>query len=333
MRHLVREHFINVLLRLGRRIFRIEQKPRLVISDTAPVFHRAAETARQSDLVEFRQRIRHAEVIVVVLQNLRRCVERIATQFSFPFRRDHTNLRRPASRFDKIKFTGDEDIQITRDRRRVSEAHFFPAGDFFLALDRHVRDGQPIFRNECGQLKARAKGRLIPARKKTTSISRFKLRPEHDFFSGGRRTPLLLITHVKKPLSLLIDFPGETQRQRVISGRKFAAANPSFGGLRRQCENEQFPFLVDIDCRLRQWFAIERGLADFQLERIEHQLANRLPHAQLYRFRSAEGQLLDVRENPNGVISRNHFFRQFSRGLLKAEWLFGSHNTEQGNEK
>jgi len=37
--------------------------------------------------------------------------------------------------------------------------------------------------------------------------------------------------HVKKSLPLLVDFPGETERQRVISGRKFATANPSCDGL------------------------------------------------------------------------------------------------------
>src|SRR5437764_3513994 len=330
VRHFVREYLVDNLFRFRRRVFRIKQKRRLVISDSAPVFHRAAETTRQSDLVEFRQWIRHAEIIVVVSKNLRCYFERVAAEFCFALRCDHTNLRGSTSRFDEIKLARDEDIQITRHRRRGGEADFFPAGYFFLALDRHVRDRQPILRDDRRQLKARAKYWFIPARKKTTSISRFKLCPEHDFFLPTR---LLLIMHVKKSLSLLVDFPGETERQRVISGRKFATRNPSGGGLRRQCENEQFPFLVDIDCRLRQWFAIERRLTDFQFERIEHQLTNRLPHAQPYRFRTAERQLLDVRNNPNGVICRNDLFRQFSRGVLKTEWIFCSHDTGQGNDK
>ena len=50
---------------------RIEEQPRFVVGDAAPVFHRPAESARDGDLIEFRQRIGDAEVIVVVLQNLR----------------------------------------------------------------------------------------------------------------------------------------------------------------------------------------------------------------------------------------------------------------------
>ena len=106
----MRDDFVDDLLGLRRGVFRIKQKRRLVIGDPTPVFHRAAETARQRDLIQLRQRIRHAKVVIVVLKNLCRHFERIAAQFRFAFRCDHTNLRRTASRFDEIKFTGDKDI-------------------------------------------------------------------------------------------------------------------------------------------------------------------------------------------------------------------------------
>ena len=278
MRHLVRDNFVDNLLGLRRGVFRIKQKRGLVISDSTPVFHRAAETAGQSDLVEFRQGIGHAEIIVVVLQDLRRRFERVSAQFRFAFRCDDTNLRRTAPRFDEIELASNEHIQITRHRRGRGKAHLFSASDFFLALNRHVRDGDPISRNDGRQLKARAKGRFVPTREKSASVSCFELRPEHEFFFGSCRTPLLLITHVKKALPLLIDFARKTKRKPVISGRDF----------RRQCEDEQFVFTVDLNRRLRQHFAIQRRLADFHLQRIEHQPMNRVAHVELYRFCSTE---------------------------------------------
>src|SRR5437879_12813211 len=60
---------------------------------------------------------------------------------------------------------------------------------------------------------------------------------------------------------------------------------------------------------------------------------NRTAHLELYGFRSVERELVDVRNNPNGVIRRNDLFRQFSRGVLKTEWIFCSHDTGQGNDK
>ena len=134
----MREHLIDVLLRFRRGVFRIKQKRRLVISDATPVLHRAAETTGESDLIQLRQRISNPEVVVVVLQNLRRCFERVATEFRFAFRCEHTNLRRADPRFDEIEFASNEDIQVTRHRRSRGKAHLFSASDFFLALHRHV---------------------------------------------------------------------------------------------------------------------------------------------------------------------------------------------------
>ena len=111
-----------------------------------------------------------------------------------------------------------ENVQVTGHRRSRSEAHFFSVIDFFLALDWHIRYREPVLRYDHGQLKARAKQRFVPARKKPTGIGRFKLRSEHDL---ARAAALLLIKHVKKPLPLLIYFAGETKREYVIAGRKF----------------------------------------------------------------------------------------------------------------
>ncbi len=85
VRHLVRDDREDVLLRVSRGSFRIEKQDALVVGDAAPVLHRAAETAGERDQVELRQRIGHAEVIVVVMENLRRALERVAAHLGFPF--------------------------------------------------------------------------------------------------------------------------------------------------------------------------------------------------------------------------------------------------------
>ena len=226
-------------------------------------------------MIQFRQRIGNAEILVVILQNLRSGFERVAAHFCFAFGCDHTNLRGTNSRFDQIELARDKNIQITRHRRSRGKANLFSAIDFLLALDWHVRYGEPVFRHDCAQLKTRAKNRFIPAGEKPAGVSRLELRTEHDF---PLASALLLITRVKKSLSLLIDFPREAKRECVVSRRKF----------RWQREGEQFVFLVDLNCRGGQHFAIERRLCDFELERIQHQLLHRAANAQLHRFRSGE---------------------------------------------
>src|SRR5207249_8734004 len=127
------------------------------------------------------------------------------------------NLRRADSRFDKIEFAADEDIQITRHRRSGGKTHLFPAIDFFFTVDRHIRHSEPVLRHNNGQLKTRAKGRFIPAGKKSPGVGRFELSSEHDFLCAAA---LLLIVHVEKALPLLIDFARETKPKSVISRRK-----------------------------------------------------------------------------------------------------------------
>ena len=112
------------------------------------------------------------------------------------------------------------------------------------------------------------------------------------------------------------------------SGRKFAAAG---GGLRRQRQDEQFFFTVDLNCRLRQGFAIQRRLADLQLKRVEHQPVNRVAHVELHRFCAGESQFVDVWNDANGIVRRDNFFRQFSRSVLKTEGFFRRHGGGQGN--
>src|SRR5206468_12882525 len=144
-------------------------------------------------------------------------LEGVAAHLRLAFGRDHSELGRAASRFDGLEFTRNENVQVTGHRRGRSETHFLAASDFFFTLDRHIRDSEPVLRNNRGQLEARAKDRLVPARKKSTGIGRFKLASQHDFPSTGA---LLPIPHIEKTLPLFVYFTREAKCKRMIAGRK-----------------------------------------------------------------------------------------------------------------
>ena len=187
-------------------------------------------------------------------------------------------------------------------------------------LDRHVRHGVPVFRHDCRQLKTSAKNRFVPTREKSAGVSRFKLRSEHDLF---RAADLLLVRHVEKSLALLIDLARKAQRERVVAGCKF----------RLQREDEQFVLLVGLNCRLGKHLTIKRRVCDFELEGIQYELTNRAANAELNRFRSSECELVDIRDDPNGIFYREDLFRQFSRCGCELERLFCIHGRAEHNEK
>src|SRR6266480_7010733 len=157
VRSFMRDDLINALARRSGRFLRVEKKRRFVVSDAAPIFHRATETARNGDLIELRERIANAKVIVVVLEDLRGSLERISAPFGFSLSRNHADLRSGGFRFDKIKLARDEHVQVTRHRWRRLKPHFFRSFRQIdlvrrwtdslwraFGFDWHVRNRQPI---------------------------------------------------------------------------------------------------------------------------------------------------------------------------------------------
>ena len=150
MGRLVRDHFVDALLGFARRFLRIEQKPRFVVSDPAPILHRATEPARHRDVVELRQRIRLAEVIVEVIENLLRAFEGVAAHLRFAFRRDDAVSDIALLRLDRVQFAGAQHIQIARHRRRRGETNLLAAAHLRFLLNRHVRDRGEVLWHYCG---------------------------------------------------------------------------------------------------------------------------------------------------------------------------------------
>ena len=282
MSGLVRNHFINALPRCGGRFLGIKEQSRFVIGNPAPVLHRATEATGNGDLIEFRQRIGNAEVIVVIFENLRSAFERVAAPFCFPLGGDNTNLRAGCCHFNEIEFARDENIQVTRHRWRCGETHFFAARpDYFrvvdlcLGFDRHIGNREPVLGHDGGELKARSETGFIPTWEKSAGIGRFELRAERYLFRVG---PLFLIPHIKKSLALLVDFARKAKGQRVIAGRKFGW----------QCQREQFVALVDLNGGLGQLLIIDRCACNFEFKRVQNELPNPRMHIQFHRFASGK---------------------------------------------
>ena len=218
VRCLVRDHFVNALARGGGRFLWIEKQRRFVVSDAAPILHRAAKAARNRDLIELRKRITNAEVIVVVLKNLRRAFERVSAPFRFSFRRNDSDLRAGNFGFDRLELAGDEHVQVTGHRRSRLEANFLADFDLMFEFDGHVRNSEPILRDDSRHLKARAKTWLVPAREKPPRIAWFELSPESYFFCTGA---LLLIRHVIEAAPFLGDLSVKLERERMFANCQF----------------------------------------------------------------------------------------------------------------
>ncbi len=116
----------------------IEQEARFVVGDPAPVLHRPAKTAGDRDVIELRQRVRHAEVIIEVSENLLGTIERVTTHHHFAHGGDHAVVHIFQRRGKPLQFAGAKNVEITRHRRRGREPNFFAARDLCLFLHRHV---------------------------------------------------------------------------------------------------------------------------------------------------------------------------------------------------
>ena len=113
VRHFVGDDREDILLISGRGFFRIEKEPRFIISNAAPIFHCAAESARNCDEIELRKRIGNPEVVVVVLENFRLALKRVTPGLCFPFRCDDAESHAIAFHLNRIELARDKDHEVT----------------------------------------------------------------------------------------------------------------------------------------------------------------------------------------------------------------------------
>ena len=138
MGRFVGDYFIDILFGFSRGGRGVEQEPRFVVGDPAPVLHRSAKSARDRDVIELGQRIRHAKVIVVVSENLLRAIKRVAALLRFVLCRNHAVIHVLEPGGKRIQLARAQDVEITRHRRRGRETNFFAARGRRLFLHGHV---------------------------------------------------------------------------------------------------------------------------------------------------------------------------------------------------
>jgi len=83
--------------------------------------------------------------------------------------------------------------------------------------------------------------------------------------------------------------------------------------------------LVDLDGGLFYWFVVDRRAGDFYFRYVQDNFANRCANFELHRFCPGESQLVDIWNNPDGIINRDNLLRQFPGRTREIEWFFPLH--------
>ena len=138
------------------------------------------------------------------------------------------------------------------------------------------------------------------------------MRAEHRFL---RARAVLLVAGEKQTAAEFINFAGELEGERVFAGGKFGW----------QSEAKQLLLLVDLDSGLFYWFVVDRCAGDFYFRYVQDNFTDRCANLELDRFRPGERQLVDIRNNPDGIINRDNLLRQLSGRAREIEWFFPLH--------
>ena len=169
--------------------------------------------ARRGDVVQFRQRVRRAEVIVVLAQHAHRRLQRELRLVRLALLRDDAELGRAELRRRAIELTEPEEQQVCRHLRRRLEAHARAAVREIGSLrDRHVADGHLALRHDCFERERRLVRGLIPARDHATRIRRFELRVQRALAASSR-----VVVDCEQPRRLRADLAGVVERERVLA--------------------------------------------------------------------------------------------------------------------
>ena len=290
----MRLHREHVLL-VGRgRDGRVEQQRVLEGEDGAPVFHGAEEHAapRRGDVVQLRQGIGRAEVVVEVVERDLGGVQREGRLRQQAALRDHAQFGRARHGGGALEVAEGKEQQVGGHPRRGPERHPRQAiagllgGGHRHAAHRHRGGG-----HGGGQPEDRLVGRLVPAGHEPSRIGVLELR-EQRALGASRR----VVVDGEQPGGLGADPAG------VAHGQAVGARRHRFG------ERERRRLLRGVHghLRRRQGRAVRGGQHDrgkIQLERVQGDVAGGLQHVQGDRRRAVEGQRLRVRRDGDVVIA------------------------------
>ena len=200
VRDLVRDDAVDLLLLAQRRLGLVVQQAGLVVVDRAPVLHRAENAARHRHLVELRQGIANAEILVEERHDLLgrlHCVARAAG-----FAPDGIDAKRDAvdAVLQDLQLADEQRHQISRHGQRAGKGHFLlAAGQGRDRGHRHVRDRGQRLVDYRRDLEAGAKHGLVPAREEPARVHRLHVGGEHDLVDQ-LAVLALLVAHLVQAL-------------------------------------------------------------------------------------------------------------------------------------
>src|SRR5205085_6505787 len=141
---------------------------------------RAVKAAGDGDQVELRQRVLHAEIVIVVGQEFLGRLQRVAAALLLTLRRDDAYAHALGLAANRLHLARAEDDEITRHLRRARERDgLLAVPQRLLLLDGRVRDRHEAFGDGDVQAERGAEDRLIPAGEHAARVHRLHLRREH----------------------------------------------------------------------------------------------------------------------------------------------------------
>ena len=305
MRDLVRGDREDALHVADGGDLRIRQQDVFEREDRAPVLHRAEElaAARRGDVVQLRQRIRHAEVVVVFLQHQPRCLQRARGLVDLAAGGDHADFGAVDGVGGAFEVAEGEEQQVGRHLRRGLEADQALAARQVVALrHRHVADRHLRRRHGGDQVEGRLVVRLVPGRHEAARIRRLELGEQRTLLAG-----LAVVVQREQAVGLGVDLAAVIHRQQVAADRQRLVEGEG-GGLRGG---------VDAGFRLQVLAvgATQLHIGEAHVDRVEHDPVGRLQHVDVDPHLAVEGQFLRIGHDLDVVVGRAHVAWQLGDGL------------------
>ena len=274
----------------------IVQQDALEGEDRAPVFHRAEKLGlpRPGNIIELRQWIRRAEIVVEEGQDGRCAVERILPLIGFALAHDDADIGPSHLAVDPFKIAQAEEQQIAGHDRRTAKGDAAQAiADIFARFHRHVAERHLVRRNGGGQIEHGLVIRLVPARYKPARIGRFELGEQPAALGPVR----VLIVQREQSVRLRADFSGVDDVEQ-IGALGHALAKIKARGLRIGIQGD----LGRVRFAVR---SVQRHAVHREIRGVEHEGIGRLHDIERNPHRSAKGQGLRIGHDINGITMRH----------------------------
>ena len=286
----------------------IEQQPALEKGDAAPILHRAAKAAGHRDQVKLRQRIFHAEIVVVISEQLDGVFQREASVLAFACGRHHADRGAVGVSRDPLQFAGRKHEQIARHLRCRREHHPLQiVGRLILLHHRHVTDRKEGFRHHYGQRERRLERGLIPARENPPRVGGLELARNHPLGALPGR-----VVGIKQPASKRIDLRRKNDAQAMRARGKRLGK-----GQRRGLSGG-----VERDFRALR-VVVDAGRRERHVDRVQRHLRGRLAHLDVDGFSPRKRELLQIGGELDRIVNGDHGLRQLARRRVEGKPRLG----------